>query len=103
MSAAQQRLLQALENFSTRTKGQALPKGAEEALAALRQALSQPAPGKDTPGQREALKVAPGTRGTGEDISRAAKGIDGPSPGQREAMSVSEQIQQAAEAIAAKH
>lgn len=102
MSAANQRLLQALENYTIRTKGQKGSESLSEAISALQKALSQPTPGKDSPGQREALKVAPGTRGTGEDISRAAKGIDGPSPGQREAMSLSQQIQEAAAAIAAK-
>ena len=102
MSVHQQRLLQAIENYVTRTKGGEQPKGAEEAIAALQKVLGTPAPGRDTPGAREAFKVAPGTRGTGEEMSKAATGIDGPSPGQREAKSVSQQIQEAAAAIAAQ-
>ena len=105
MSAEQHRLLQALEHFNSRTKGGALPEGVQEAVQALQQALSGPMPGKDSPGAREALSVAPGTVGA-QPISKAAKGVDGPSPGQREAKSshtnnISQQIQEAAEAIAA--
>jgi hypothetical protein len=46
-----------------------------------------------SPGEREAINAstnqrslpgAPGTRGTGEHYSKAARGVDGPSPGQRE-------------------
>lgn len=99
MSIHEQRLLQAIENYVSRTKGGEVPKGAEEAISALQKVLGTPAPGKDTPGQREALKVSPGTVGTGADISRAARGVDGPSPGQREAMSLSQQIADAAAAI----
>lgn len=102
MSIHQQRLLQALESYVTRTKGGEQPKGAEEAIQALQKVLGTPAPGRDTPGAREAFKVAPGTKGTGEPIDKAAKGIDGPSPGQREAQSLSQQIHEAAAAIAAQ-
>jgi len=100
MSIHEQRLLQAIQNYSNRSKGGELPKGVEEAIAGLTKALSAPAPGKDSPGAREALKVAPGTTGTGESIARAARGIDGPSPGQREAQSLSQQIADAAAQLA---
>ena len=99
MSVNQQRLLQAIENFQRRNKGEERNDKVEEAIGALTKLLSAPAPGRDTPGAREALKVAPGTRGAGEDMSRAAVGIDGPSPGQREARSLSQQIHEAAQAI----
>jgi hypothetical protein len=96
------RLLQALEFFSSRTRGAELPKGVEEAIQGLQKALGQPMPGQDTPGARAALKVAPGTDGTGENYRKAAIGRDGPSPGQREANGISEEIQKAAESIVAK-
>lgn len=102
MSYHEQRLLQAIQNYQTRTKGGEVPKGIEEALGALSKVLGTPAPGQDTPGAREALKVAPGTTGTGEDISKAAKGIDGPSPGQREAQNLGQQIVEAAAALGQK-
>lgn len=102
MSIHEQKLLQAIQNYSTGSKGSELPKGVEEALAGLTKALSTPAPGKDSPGTREALKVAPGTTGTGEPINKAAVGVDGPSPGQREAQSLSQQIASAAAAITQK-
>lgn len=102
MSIHEQRLLQAIENYVTRTKGGEVPKGSEDALSALKKVLGAPAPGKDSPGAREALKVAPGTVGAGEPMNKAAKGIDGPSPGQREAQSISQQIQEAAQAIASQ-
>ena len=102
MSVHEQKLLQAIQNYSTRTKGGEVPKGIEEALGALTKVLSTPAAGSDSPGAREALKVAPGTVGTGEDISKAAKGVDGPSPGQREAMSLSQQIVDAAASLSSK-
>ena len=97
-----ERLLQALEHFNNRTKGEEQPEGTKEAIEGLLKALGAPAPGRDTPGAREALKVAPGTDGTGAHFSRAAMGVDGPSPGQKEAQSVSAQIKEAAAAIAAK-
>jgi len=100
MSVHEQRLLQAVQNYVTRTKGGELPKGALEAVQALQKALGTPAPGKDTPGQRETLKVAPGTRGTGEPMEKAALGVDGPSPGQREAQSLGQQIVEAAASLA---
>lgn len=102
MSIHEQRLLQAIQNYSTGSKGGELPKGIEEALAGLTKVLSSPAPGKDSPGAREALKVAPGTTGTGESIKKAALGIDGPSPGQREAQSLSQQIADAAAQLTQK-
>lgn len=102
MSIHEQRLLQAIQNYNNRNKGGEVPKGVDEAISALTKALGTPAPGKDTPGAREALKVAPGTTGTGEPIGKAALGIDGPSPGQREAQSLSQQIADAAAAIAAQ-
>lgn len=99
MSVHEQRLLQALANYQRSTKGGEVPKGAEDAIKGLQEALSEPAPGRDTPGMRAALKVAPGTTGTGENISKAAKGVDGPAPGQTEAKSVAAQIAEAAASI----
>jgi hypothetical protein len=99
MSVNEQRLLQALANYQRGTKGGEVPKGVEEAIKGLQGALSEPAPSRDTPGMRAALSVAPGTKGTGEPISKAAKGVDGPSPGQTEAKSVSQQIAEAAASI----
>jgi hypothetical protein len=103
MSQAVQRLLQAAEHFKTQTRGAELPEGAQEAVDALQKALGQPMPGRDTPGAREALKLAPGTQGTGAPMKDAAKGPDGPSPGQREAQGVSAAIDKAAAEIAAAH
>lgn len=104
MSGEQQRLLQAIEHFNSRTRGAELPKGVAEAVQGLQKALGQPMPGRDTPGAREALKLAPGNA-TGVPMEQAAKGSDSASPGQREALSVSEEIdaaaQKAAEQIAA--
>jgi hypothetical protein len=101
-----QRLLQAVEHFKARTRGAELPKGVDEALKGLGKALETPMPDRDTPGGREALKVAPGTRGTGEHFSQAVKGRDGPSPGQKEAElaggGVSKEVSEAATALAAK-
>jgi hypothetical protein len=102
MTAEQQRLLQAVEHFQKQTRGAELPEGVADAIKALTESLGKPAPGHDTPGTREALKVAPGTKGTGEPMQRAAIGVDGASPGQREARTLSQQIQDAAEAAAAK-
>jgi hypothetical protein len=99
MSAEAQKLLQAVEHFKARTRGAELPKGTEEAVAGLQKALGQPMPGRDTPGEREALKAAPGT---GSALRDAAKGPDAPSPGQREAAGLSEQIEQAVAQITSK-
>ena len=96
------RLMQALEFFNSRTRGSELPKGVSEAVQGLQKALGQPAPGADTPGARAALKVAPGTDGTGENYRKAAVGVDGPSPGQKEANGISAEIAKAAEAILSK-
>jgi ribosomal protein S6E (S10) len=105
MSQEVQRLLQAVEHFKARTRGAELPKGAQEAVDGLTKALGQPMPGRDTPGAREALSVAPGTTGTGVPMEQAAKGPDAPSPGQREAQgqgsTVSEEIAKAAAEIVA--
>lgn len=101
MSMEQQRLLQALQRFSDRSKGAELPKGTEEALAGLRTALSAPPPDHGTPGTRAALRVVPGTTGTGEPMEKAARGVDGPSPGQRSAQGVTQAIQEAASQILA--
>lgn len=97
-----QRLLQAVEHFKARTRGGELPKGVEEALGGLSKALGTPMPDRDTPGGMEALKVAPGTRGTGEHYSQAVKGTDGPSPGQQEAKGLSREVDEAATGLAAK-
>jgi hypothetical protein len=102
MNSQTMRLMQALEFFSARTRGSQLPKGVEEAIAALQSTLGHPAPGNDTPGTREALKVAPGTDGTGENFRKAAIGVDGPSPGQKEAHGVSAEIAKAAAQIASR-
>ncbi len=101
MSAEAQRLLQALEHFSSRTRGAELPDGVSEAVGGLQKALGQPMPGRDTPGAREALSLAPGT-GTGVPMEQAAKGPDSASPGQREASSLSAAIDKAAEKAAAE-
>lgn len=93
------RLLQAVEHFESRSKGADLPKGVSEAVQGLSDALGRPTPGRDTPGAREALKLAPGTEGTGAPYAKAAIGRDGPSPGQREARSLSQEIQDAAASI----
>lgn len=103
MSMEVQRLLQAVEHFKARTRGAELPEGTDKALEGLAKALSTPVPERDTPGGRAALSAAPGTKGTGEHFSRAAKGTDQPSPGQRAAAAnVSGEIEKAAAAIAAK-
>lgn len=102
MNAEAQRLLQALSHFQARSRGAELPKGVSEAVEGLQKALGGPMPGRDTPGSREALKLAPGTQGTGVPMEQAAKGSDGPSPGQREAKSVSQEIKEAAEKAAAE-
>jgi hypothetical protein len=96
-----QRLLQAVEHFKSRTRGAELPEGVAELVDGLQEKLGQPLPGRDTPGSREALKLAPGTNGTGAPLKQAAKGPDGPSPGQRAAQSVSAAIDEAAASIAA--
>jgi hypothetical protein len=99
MSAEVQRLLQAVEHFKARTRGAELPKGAEDAITGIEKAFSQPMPGRDSPGEKEALKAS---TGTGAALRDAAKGPDTPSPGQREAAAISEQIEQAAAQIASK-
>lgn len=103
MSAEVQKLLQAVEHFKARTRGAELPKGAQEAVDGLTKALGQPMPGRDTPGAREALKLAPGQgTGTGVPMEQAAQGPDAPSPGQQAAGgAVSGEITKAAEAIVA--
>lgn len=100
MNIQAKRLMQAIEHFQGRTKGAGdIPKDVHSAIEALHKALNLPAPGKDSPGAREALKVAPGTTGAGEPMNKAALGVDGPSPGQREARSLSQQIHEAAASI----
>lgn len=105
MSQEVQRLLQAVEHFKARTRGAELPKGAQEAVDGLTKALGQPMPGRDSPGARQALALAPGTTGTGVPMEQAATGVDGPSPGQRAAQSqgsgISKEIQEAAAQIVA--
>jgi hypothetical protein len=98
-----QRLLQAVQHFQNRSRGAELPKGAAEAIEGLQKALGQPAPGRDTPGAREALKQAPGNApetGTGTPMKSAAVGNDRPSPGQREAQDIQARIAAAAAEIA---
>lgn len=103
MSQEVQRLMQALEHFQARTRGAELPKGVGEAVGALQKSLGSPMPGRDTPGARQALKLAPGTDGTGAPMREAALGPDGPSPGQRASgkTGVSEDIHRAAAEIVA--
>lgn len=105
MSQEVQKLLQAVEHFKARTRGAELPNGAQEAVDGLTKALGQPMPGRDTPGAREALKVAPGSGPLGAPMELAAKGPDVPSPGQREAHAqggtISDEITKAAESIVA--
>lgn len=100
MSAEAQRLLQAIEHFKARTRGAELPEGTDKALEGLSKVLGVPTADRNTPGGRAALGAAPGTRGTGEHISRSAKGPDQPSPGQR-AAGVSAEIDKAAQQIVA--
>lgn len=98
MSVDDQRLLQALETYSGRAKGKA-PEAVAEAIKGLTEALSAPVPSRDTPGNREALKVTPGA--TGEHFSKAATGEDKPTPGQMAARGISDEISKAAEQILA--
>lgn len=85
MNSEGQRLMQALQFFKERSHGAELPKGVMEALDGLSEALGQEPGLYDSPGQREAAKSAPGTKGTGEPFPNAARGVDGTSPGQRAA------------------
>jgi hypothetical protein len=101
MSLELQKLLQAVEHFQARTRGAELPKGLPEAIDGLQKAAGQTMPDRDTPGAREALKLAQGTKGTGAALKQSAQGPDAPSPGQREAQSVSAEIAKAAESIVA--
>jgi hypothetical protein len=102
MSSQQsQRLVQAVQHFQERTRGEELPKETQDAIKGLLNALEGGTPARDTPGGRAALKAAPGTDGTGEPMERAVKGPDGPSPGQRAARSVSQEVKEAVANIAA--
>lgn len=101
MSAELQKLLQAVDHFEARTRGAELPEGLSEAVEGLKKVAGHPMPDRDTPGAREALKLAQGTTGTGAALKDSAKGPDAPSPGQREAQSVSAEIAKAAESIVA--
>jgi hypothetical protein len=96
------RLTQAVEQFRER-QPRDLPDGVDQALTSLAEALGGvDHEGRgDSPGQREVSAVT-GTDGTGEHHSKAARGIDQPSPGQREVTSVSAGIQKAAAALAGK-
>jgi hypothetical protein len=80
MSAEVQKLLQAVEHFKARARGAELPKGAQEAVESLFKALGQPMPGRDTPGAREALKLAPGS-GTGAALKDPERGWRNPKSG----------------------
>ena len=78
------RLLSALQDFSENPPRD-LPDGVVEAINELGTNLSgYNGPDTASPGQKEAMKVAAGTDGTGEHFTKAAVGVDGPSPGQRE-------------------
>ena len=75
------RLLNALQAFSENPPRD-LPDGVVESIKDLSTNLAgYNGPDTASPGQREAAKVA-GTDGTGEHFSKAARGVDGPSPGQ---------------------
>ncbi len=96
------RLQQAFEQFQGRAPKDFPP----DAMAKLTEAMEglgayDPSTA-DSPGKREARKLAPGTDGTGEHFRKAAKGVDGPSPGQREARNLSSEIAKAAQEIAQK-
>ncbi|MBS1863015.1 MAG: hypothetical protein JSS68_15040 [Actinobacteria bacterium] len=104
MNIQAKRLIEAVEHFQTSTKGsEDISPDVAEAVSALHKALGLPAPDRNTPGARAALKVVPGTKGTGENFAKAARGIDGPSPGQRQAQSLSQQISEAAAEIASRN
>lgn len=76
------RLEQAIKQFAERSRHESLPSGVKEAVEGLQKALARPTPMPDSPGSRAPMKAVAGTRGTGEDFSKAARGKDGPSPGQ---------------------
>lgn len=102
MNTQTKRLLQALEQFQERTKGaKDLSPDVGKAIEALQGALNAPPVSEDSPGRLSALDAVKGTTGAGEPMEKAAKGPDGPSPGQTEGRSMSEQIHEAAQAIAA--
>jgi len=78
------KLMNAIAEFSQNPPRE-LPDGVLEAIQGLGKDLSGFAGNPEaSPGQREAMKVAPGTDGTGAPFPSAAKGVDGPSPGQLE-------------------
>lgn len=78
------KLMNAIAEFSDNPPGE-LPDGVLEAIQGLGKDLAGFAGNPDaSPGQREAMKVAPGTDGTGTPFPKAGVGIDGPSPGQLE-------------------
>lgn len=93
------RLQQALEHFAERSRHEDLPRGVKEAVQGLQKALATPSPLPDSPGSRAPLRAVAGTRGTGEDMSKAARGKDGPSPGQD---GLTAEINRAAASIAAR-
>jgi hypothetical protein len=104
MNMQAKRLLEAVEHFQGRTKGaEDISPEVADAVKALHEALGMPAPDRNTPGARAALKVVPGTKGSGETFAKAAKGVDGPSPGQRAAQSLSQQINDAAAEIVSRN
>jgi hypothetical protein len=94
-----QRLVQAVEQFQGRAPRN-LPDGAMDRLNDVMKELQEFDSVGDSPGRREARALAPGTDGTGEHYSKAARGPDGPSPGQREARGLSSDIEEAAKTIA---
>lgn len=78
------KLMNAIAEFSDNPPGE-LPDGVLEAIQGLGKDLSGFAGNPEaSPGQREAMRVAPGTDGTGAPFPKAGVGVDGPSPGQRE-------------------
>jgi len=80
------RLINAIAEFQNNPPRE-LPDGVMEAITSLGGDLQGYAGNPDaSPGQREAMKMAPPTEGTGNPFPQAATGIDSPSPGQIEAM-----------------
>ena len=97
------RLQQAVEQFQGRAPRN-LPDGVMDKLTEVMTELGQfDTDADDSPGKREVRALAPGTDGTGEHYSKAAKGADGPSPGQREARNLTSDIKEAAASIMEKH
>lgn len=78
-----------------------LPDGATDQLKSVAESLRGYASPDASPGERAALQANGVTDGTGNHYSKAATGIDKPSPGQLEFQKALEQMNQAAAAMAA--